>query len=161
MHLIVALSAFALVGTLLLGTMKRLSMQAESAARPPVDVAVEHGASLTFTVTASAGQGRGIVELGRDGTETVHVSVPETWQRREVRGAPLEAAIGEPPAMGFRRWTIPPGATLSFWMDDAPRIRIQNPSGKALLVESKRVDVRTGKVEKEMTLVKDGPLDLW
>jgi hypothetical protein len=161
MHLLLGVSAVALAGTLLLGTMKKLSMQAQNDALPPADVAIEHAAPITLRVVTSTGRTKGIVELGRDGTESVKVSVPETWERREVRGAALDAAAGEPAAMGFRRWTIPAGATLSFWTPGSARVRVQNPSGVPVLVHAKRIHLDTNAVDEQTTLLKDAPLTLW
>lgn len=147
----------------------------------PAELAVEHSAPLTLRLQMSTGKREGIAELTTDtsttltpsssdfgragsagGGETTAISIPSSWQRREVRGAALDVVTSEPAVMGFIRWHVPPGVTVSFRVtDDDSGLIVRNPSGIPLLIIGKRVNVLTEQVEEKSVLVKDGAARLW
>ena len=158
--IVLPLSALVVTIALLLNTHPDALRSQTISDAPSAGLAVEHVSPLTLTIRMSAGKREGIVELSTDGTETAAISVPSAWQRREVRGAALDAVSADPPSMGFSRWHVPPGVTVSFRVIESPSLMIRNPSGIPLLVLGKKVNVLTGQIEEKSVLVKDGAASL-
>lgn len=127
---------------------------------PPAEVAVEHEAPATLTIHQTTGKNPGIVEFTGDGGD-VRISVPSGWERREVRGAALSAVTSDPPSLGFTRWHLPEGVTLSLRTGESPSLTIRNASAPPLLVVGKRVDVENGKTEEKSILIKEQAARLW
>jgi hypothetical protein len=128
-----------------------------------VEMGVEHASplSLSLSISAQTGEG-GIADMNHDAEETVYVSVPSDWTRREVRGAPLTDVIAEQPTFGFTRWHLPPGTTVSFAMERSPTsILFHNPSGVPVQVRLTRVDIEEKTIDRTNILVKDTPVHLW
>ncbi len=128
---------------------------------PVTGLALEHSAPMTLTLRVSVGKREGIAELTTRGSEIAAISIPSSWERREVRGAALETVTAEPATMGFTRWHVPPGVTVSFRVNEMSGLIIRNPSGIPLLIIGKRVNVMTGEVEEKSILMKDGATQLW
>lgn len=127
----------------------------------PADIAVEHASSLTLSLRYGTGRSRGIVEIVTEGNDASAISVPEAWQRREVRGGTLAAVTADPPSLGFVRWHLPPRVTLSFWTPAIPSLVVKNASKTPLLVVTKRVDVVSGKVLEDSVIIKDKEVMVW
>ena len=125
---------------------------------PAVLIAIEHHQPLAVTLSISARGGIRLIDLSHDGTEHMFVSVPETWERSEVRGVPLSAVTSESPAMGFVRWTLPPKATVRFRARaDFRKTTIHNPSKVPLTLRWTAVDLATNRAVHDVTLIKDAP----
>lgn len=126
------------------------------------EIGIEHLSPLTLSVAASTGRGRGILEITHDGVEVVSVSVPETWEQREVRDGSLTDVPSDPPTFGFRRWNIPGSVTVSFLLPSVPdELTVHNPSGISLKIRLTRVVLDTEEVERNVILVKDAAARLW
>ena len=128
---------------------------------PSAEIAVEHDAAITLTIEESEGKKKGIIDMRIDGPSGAAISLPSSWERREVRGAPLTSVPGDAPSMGFVRWHLPPGVTLSLWVTGTPDITVRHPSPSPLLVIMKRVNVLTGKVTEKSVLVKQESVQLY
>ena len=129
-----------------------------------VNIGVEHEAPLTieFRFAIKDNVPVGLVELSHEGRETIFVSLPESWERREVRGRSLTDTPSEDPSFGFKRWHMPEGATLSFRTPAMPRtLDIHNPSGVVLKIRIVKVDLTTGVVDRNVMLVKDAAVEIW
>lgn len=129
-----------------------------------INIGVEHEAPLTieFRFAMKENIPVGLVELAHEGRETIYVSLPETWERREVRGRTLAETPSDEPSFGFTRWHMPEGATLSFRVPAMPRtLDIHNPSGVPVKIRVAKVDLTTGVVERNVMLVKDTPVEIW
>jgi hypothetical protein len=125
---------------------------------PTADIAVEHTAAAGMTVTRTA-DGRGPAEIRNDSNETLHVSIPDSWERDEVRGAPLAAVTADEPSLGFRRWTVPTHAAVTFIADDVwNKLHIRNISESPLRLGVVTVDIGSGKAVTESLLVDDESL---
>lgn len=156
------LCALALAGILL------LTVRAEQAAtgkrnaggHPAAEIAVENERAATLTLQESAGKNPGIVECTAEGSD-MYLSVPSSWERREVRGAALSTVTADPPALGFTRWHLPEGVTLSFRVPGSPALTVRHASSAPLLIIGKRVDLGTGKVEEKSVLMQEGEPQLW
>ncbi|MSR87526.1 hypothetical protein EXS70_05185 [Candidatus Peribacteria bacterium] len=128
----------------------------------PVELTVQHKGQLSFAIRQSTGKRDGIVEIQTQGTETGAITLPSSWQRREVRGAPLGRIVMQLSGADRTRWLLPPGVTLSLRVEEAPPLRIQNVSDTPLFVTSKRINVVTGKVDTRSILIsRNGMTTLW
>ncbi|MBI3332268.1 hypothetical protein HYZ99_04940 [Candidatus Peregrinibacteria bacterium] len=161
-HLVAGLAAAVVVFALVKGLSG--SNFSRSATGPGTDIGIEHSEPLTveFRFGVKQNAPSGLIEVTHDGTETVYVSLPDTWERREVRGRSLEDTPGEESEFGFVRWHIPQGATLSFRTAEMPRdLDMHNPSGIALKIRLVKVELMTGAVERNVILVKNAPVNVW
>lgn len=133
----------------------RLSIQSK-----PVEIGVEHSAPASMTITRSAGKATSLTDVRNDSTNPLSVSLPDDWERGEVKGAPLSALIGDGPNFGFRRWTLPAGMSVSF---SAPyawnELTLHNADESALHIKIITIDVERGTSETESYLVKDQVLE--
>ncbi len=126
------------------------------------DIAIEHTTPLSLRFSISKRNGHGLIEVNHDGNETVHVSLPEEWQRSTVRNASLDAVGNDGPMLGFRRWQIPAGAAVEFKTTNAPEnLLIHNPSHIPLEIKYTLVDLETEAVESNVVLIKDDGVLLW
>jgi hypothetical protein len=154
------LSAVTLAGVLLLTVSANRARTIKEEEAPLAEVAIEHEKAATLSVHQSTGKGEGIIEFSAEGSDTA-ISVPETWQRREVRGGTLDRVTADPPSLGFTRWTLPSGITVSFRAEGNLRLVVRNASPTPLLVLGKRVDVVTGKTDERSILIKEKAEALW
>jgi len=121
-----------------------------------VDIAVEHREILSLHVQMSERDGQALVMIGQEGTETIAVSVPATWQRGEVRNASLDTITAEPPMLGFVRWQLPGNASVTFRVLHAPsQLLLHNPTNVPLKVSFVRVDLETDTVQQDVILVQE------
>ncbi|NOS68195.1 MAG: hypothetical protein HOO67_07625 [Candidatus Peribacteraceae bacterium] len=156
---VIFLSAVTLAGVLLL-TVRAEQAKIQQRKDPMAEIAVEHDAAATLSVHQTAGKNPGIVEFIAEGAD-VRVSVPSGWERRETRGAALSMVTSDPPSLGFTRWHLPEGVTLSFRVEHSPALTIRHASIPPLLVVGKRVDLVSGKTEERSVLLKEGAARLW
>lgn len=123
------------------------------------DIAVEHTQPLTIRLRVTQNKMLRLIELGHDAPRTIFVSLPEEWQRGEVRGVPLTQVTSEPPSLGFRRWQIPAGGLIVFHsQSDFINVRIHNPSGVPLKIRYTSTDVEKRTSDHEVYLMKEGEL---
>ncbi len=126
---------------------------------PAVAITVEHAAPATLTLSTSVTAGPGIAELRT--SSAVAVTLPSSWKEREVRNGSLRS-VTSTVRSNATRWAIPPGVTVSFSLSAMPSgLTVHNTSPIPLLIVSKRIDVKTGKVDESSVLIKDMPVGLW
>lgn len=129
---------------------------------PPATIAVEHAGPMRLSLMVSEGKTPGILELSHDGKEPAFLSVPAEWRVREVRHGRFSDLAADPPSFGFIRRRVPGGITLSFLLPSPPSgLLLQNPTGVALKVSVKRVNMLTGTTSDDVFLLKDGSKLLW
>lgn len=127
-----------------------------------VDIAVEHKESTHLTMNTSTRGDRGLVELSHDSSETILVSLPSEWLRREVRHASLSDIQPEPPTFGFTRWKLPGGARVTFEAQQALQgVILHNPSKVPLRVSFTHVDLETEETLHDSRFVQDNAMQLW
>jgi hypothetical protein len=102
-----------------------------------------------------------VADLHHDALETIAVSLPSSWARREVAGVPLSEVLADAPTFGFTRWHIPPGALVSFDITPPPTILLHSPSGIPAEIRLTRVNLETQEVERGVVLVQEGSVELW
>ncbi len=127
-----------------------------------VDIGVEHETPLSLRMEVGISNGSGVVEFFTETDETILISVPSTWVRREVWNAPIDTVTAEIPSLGFTRWTMPPRAGISFNVLDAPdSVILHNPTGVQMRLEITYVDVNKEEVENEVVLIQGDTVKLW
>jgi len=162
MHFLLALSAFVVLGTISLRTINLSASVSEDPTVQVVDMAVEHTQNLGVNIAMSTLDGQSIMEIGHDGDETIFVSLPEHWIRGEVRHANIGSIISETPMLGFTRWHIPAGSSVTFQALEAPdSILVHNPSKVPLKVKYVVVNLETEDVLQGVRLIMDDSVQLW
>lgn len=130
--------------------------------RTIVDIGVEHNEPLSLIMEVGVNGDDAVVEFFSESPETILISVPSTWVRREVRNAPIHTVTSEPPSIGFTRWTLPARAGISFKVTDAPdSVILHNPSEVQMKLILNRVDLEKEEVERDVLLIQDDTVKLW
>lgn len=119
-------------------------------------IALEHAAPVTLFLTVKRAREGILFEMG-GASDAVHVSVPLSWQRREVWGVPVASVTAEGEGFGFARWRLPPKGSMAFFAPLSPSsLVLHNPADSHLTLkltlldlEKNRTDTRTILVEKE------------
>lgn len=127
----------------------------------PVDLTVEHRGSFGLTLRIGRASPTSFIDIGNDGAGEIRITLPEHWVRREVRFVPFDDVTVEPPALGYARWTLPPGSLVSFRTQSTwSSLIIRNPSKLPFKITLTTVDLENETSETEVILVKDRPLVL-
>lgn len=127
-----------------------------------ISIAAEHEGSAALGLDVSTLQGSAIIDCVNEGDGTMFLSLPESWKRREVRNARLEDVALVETGLGFTRWTLPAGATLSMTVPEAPKhVRLHHPSPGLLKVRLSRVDLENDAVTRDTILVQGKEAEIW
>lgn len=131
------------------------------ASSKPVEIGVEHAAPASMTITRSAGKATSLTDVRNDSSIPLSVSLPDDWERGEVKGGSLSDLIGDGPNFGFRRWTLPSGMSVSFSASYAwNELTLHNADETALHVKIVTIDLEKNTRETESYLVMDEELTL-
>lgn len=125
-----------------------------------VDIVVEHADSAALTLIRTP-DGQGLGDIRNDGEGPIAVSIPEEWERDEVRGTPLASVTASDASLGFRRWVIPRGATVSFRIYETWNAStIRNVSKDPLRLRVITVNLEHETSDSDTYLITDTPLSL-
>lgn len=161
-HSIAAIAAVVAVFAVAQGTRHPSSLTADLTNSAKVDMGVEHTRPFSLSLSLSTNTSSGIADVTHDATETIFLSVPSSWLRREVRGATLSSVQTDPSTFGYTRWHLPPHAVISFAILAPPsRILLHNPSGVPLQVRLTRVNLQTNQAERDNILIQEASVELW
>ncbi len=131
-------------------------------AKTSADIGIEHALPLSLRMEVGVKANAGYVEFLAETDETIFLSVPSTWVRREVWNVPIYEVTSEAPSLGFTRWHLPPHAGISFHMPDAPAsVILHNPSDVQMKLDLTYVDVNSETVKKETVLIQERTVKLW
>ncbi|MFH0770183.1 MAG: hypothetical protein V1926_02280 [Candidatus Peregrinibacteria bacterium] len=126
------------------------------------EIAVEHRSTATLRIDSTSLKGVGMLDMANESTESIAVSLPTVWIRREVRGAPLSSFTSEPSALSFTRWTFPPKAEATFALPVMPdHLVLLNPTAIPLQITLTQVNMYTGESDHSVILVQGEPAKLW
>ncbi len=161
LHLLLAGLAFG--GLFLLSDADGVPANLSPSLTGTVDIAVEHDSPLGLTLKLSRLRGQGLLIVSSEtGSGSFLLSVPENWERTEVRSAPLKEVFVESSAVGFARWQIPRGAEVTFRLPQAPEsILAHHPSVSPLRITAVLVDLPEETVEENVVLIQDTATLLW
>jgi hypothetical protein len=127
-----------------------------------VDIGIEHDKPLSLSLEVGILNDKASVEFFSESAETILISVPSTWVRREVKNAPIHTVTSESPSLGFTRWKLPARAGISFRVPDAPdSIVLHNPSGVQMKLDLVQVDLETEEVKRDILLIQGDTVKLW
>lgn len=127
-----------------------------------VDIGIEHEEPLSLTMQVGVSETAGFVEFFSETSETILISVPSTWVRREVKNAALHEVTSEIPSLGFTRWSLPARAGISFSVPSSPAsMMLHNPTGVQMKLDLAFVDVTNDTVQKEVVLIQGDTIKLW
>lgn len=156
----IALAVFLGITALSNGPLKATILEWQTEGR--VSMAVEHEQSGALALDVSTLQGSAIIDCINEGEATLLLSLPDSWSRREVRRARLEDVAPIETGLGFIRWTLPPGATLSMGVPETPvHLTLHHPSTSLLKVRVARVDLEQNTVERDTILVQGNEAEIW
>ncbi len=129
---------------------------------PLAELGIEHDVPAGLTLEMGSLQGHSVIDITMESERDVYLSVPDSWERREVRNVPLESVVSDPPSLNFVRWKVPGTATISFYAPSTPsQILLHNVSDPPLKVSLARVNLDTGKVERNVILLQKSSIELW
>ena len=127
-----------------------------------VDIGIDHDKPLSLSLEVSILEEMASVEFFSESGETILISVPSTWVRREVKNAPIHTVTSETPSLGFTRWKLPPRAGISFRVPEAPdSIVLHNPSRVQMKLDLVKVNLSTEEVERDILLIQEDTVKLW
>lgn len=139
------------------GTANRVA----SIIEPVTDIGIEHEKPLSLQFDIGVLQSASVIEILSESDETVRISLPASWDLREVRNVPIAKVTSDEPSFGFIRWELPARAGVSFRSPTNPgRLLLHNPSGVQLKAVARRADLETGLVESDAVLVLEGTGEL-
>lgn len=162
--MVIAGSAIALL--LFLGVVEGGTFSTQKSAakdRVPVTIGIEHAGPVSLATLFAKKEQIGYLSLTNRSNETIHVSVPSSWHRTEVTGAPLDQFVSSIPVFGFTRWTIPPYAGIKMLLPEAPSaVLFDSTSTYTAAVELSMVDLDTLTQSSRVVLVlKQALAPLW
>ncbi|MDO8468578.1 MAG: hypothetical protein Q7S29_02365 [Candidatus Peribacter sp.] len=163
LHAAAAVAAIVAVVVLSQGALKdgASSLTASLIVGERIEIGLEHTKPVTLSLSFTTNGAKGVMDIRHDALETVYVSLPSTWTKREVGGVPLTAVTSDPPSFGFTRWSVPAGALVSFDVTPPATILLHNPSGIPAEIRLTRVDLTKNAVERDIILVQEGSALLW
>lgn len=125
-----------------------------------IEIVVEHADSASLTLIRTH-DGLGLTDIRNDGQGPIAVSIPEEWERDEVRGAPLASITVGDASLGFRRWVIPRSAMVSFRVSETWSTSIiRNASKEPLRLRVITVNLEEDTTDSDTFLITDTPLSL-
>lgn len=163
MHLAIAGSAIAVL--FFLGVVERniYATRGSNAESVPSTIGLEHDSPLSLSVLVAKKPGAGYVSMTNESNETIHISVPSSWTRTEVTGAPLADVSSDIPVFGFTRWKLPGKTGIKMLLPETPdAIFFDSVSEATTAVDLKTIDLETSQVSNRVVLVqKQSLVELW
>ncbi len=147
MQIGIAVSAMALLA--LLGVVDRnIFSAALGTAKDPtivaVDIGLEHDAPTAVDMLVARKGMLGHIEVNNTSTFPLEVSLPEGWERTEVRGGSIWLVVQSDPEFGFVKWTIPAKMGMTLKTTQVPdEITFHSPSGQTASIRVTSVDIQT------------------
>lgn len=127
------------------------------------NVGLEHTKPLSVRFEYTSKSGAALVQiLHEDGDANAAIYVPDTWERKEVRGVDIGVIASGSPSFGFVEWPLPAGASYQFFIPKEPRtILVHNPSGERLKVSLIKFNLETSQLEQNVMLLQSDTAKLW
>jgi hypothetical protein len=131
----------------------------------PIGIAIglEHEEQAAITMLVARKGPASYTSIGNDSSSPLFVSVPSGWDRIEVTGATLQDVKGEIPVFGFRRWTLPPHASMKLTVTSVPDfILFDNGSTSVATVDLTTVDLPSSSARNQVVMVQTQTnVELW
>lgn len=124
-----------------------------------MEIGVEHVEPAQVRLTRSVGGSVHLVDIANEGADPVYVSIPESWERGEVRNVPLASLVADNPSFGYRRWTLPSHAIVTFHPEaDWNNLAVHNAGSTLLQMKIITVDLQSNTTDTDTYLIQDDPL---
>jgi len=154
-------AVIALLPLLIWGAYRATTDARNNGAVQSVEIGVEHSEPAQVHLTRSLNGKVRIVDIGNDSTNDVYVSLPDSWERGEVRNVPLASLTADSPSFGYRRWALPAGAVVTFHpVQDWRSLTVHNASNSLLQMKVTSVDLTLDTTDTNVYLVNDSPLSV-
>ena len=161
-HAILAVGALMALVVTTSFTNKTLTGSIQSIPDRVFDIAIEHRSPSSLKIEMSKLSKQALINFTNESDHTIYMNLPEEWKRREVKDVPLSHVLSEKPIFEFVRWSIPGGATVSFFAPEGPdNLLIHNPSKVPLSIRYIAVNMRDERTLQDSILVKDHSVLLW
>ncbi len=145
-HLTIAASAIAVL--LVLSSFDPVTfstMPGKAETSHATQIGLEYDAPMKVEMLFARKNGAGYLSISNPTSRPLNISVPDSWRRTEVRGAPLTDFTSQPPEFGFRRWTMPAETGMSMILPTVPDdILFMSPSEPTAAITVRSVDVLSG-----------------
>lgn len=127
------------------------------------NMAIEHEQPASILLEYTTKSGSALLQIRQESTdETLFIHLPDTWERKEVRGAPVSAIGQGESTFESTKWPLSPGVQLQFWIPQAPQnILLHNPSGIGLKVSIIQFDFASNRLEQNVLLLQNDATTLW
>ena len=124
-------------------------------------IAIEHTSPASIRFEISFKENSALLHLINKEAD-IAISLPEDWQRGEVKGVSLSSIKSDPPAFGFIRWSIPKNIQIQFRIPNTPtKAIVHNPSESSLKVTLATLNLETDEFNQNIFLLKEDPVTLW
>lgn len=163
-QLLIAGCAIALL--LVLGIVERTTFSTnpgKAASATPVTIGIEHERRTTLNIVFARKGVLGYVSITNMSADDVYLSLPSSWQRTEVVGAPIASVTHEIPVFGFVRWKLPARAGIRLEVDSAPgAVFFDSVAASVTAIDLKMIDLTTDSASSKVILVqKQALVPLW
>ncbi|HRH93137.1 MAG TPA: hypothetical protein PKV72_01250 [Candidatus Peribacteria bacterium] len=165
----IAIAVSAMMVLALLGVVDRnvfsaaLGNAEKTAPEVAIDIGLEHDGPADLSLLVARKGTLGYVEVSNTSNAPLKLSLPETWQRNEVRGGSIWLVTEEDPEFGYIRWMLPPKMSMTMKAKTAPDvITFHSPSGQTASIRVKSVDLTTdAKNERTLLFQTVAQVKLW
>ena len=162
-----SIAAFACALLFLLGQVERSTFltnrtQADTLLASEI-VGIEHAGPVDVSVLVARKGEAGYVTVANESAEAIGLTLPGTWHRTEVSGAPLEQVTSELQPHGDMKWMLPGNTTIKLMLVSPPDlIEFINTAETTSQVSLTTVDLLTNASQKDVVLVlKNAKMKLW
>lgn len=130
-------------------------------AKTDAEIAVDHAAPAAISITHSINGSAHLVDVTNDSAQSIGISLPETWERDEVRNVPLAQITASDASLGFRRWQLPPNASVTYeTSNQLGDVTVRNPSAIPLRIKVITIDMQKNTSDTQSYLIQTDPLSL-
>ena len=126
-----------------------------------VVIGVDHQYTSSLTVTATRSGGKLLFAAENTSMSGLALLIPAPWRRTEVRNIAIDALGTDPPVLGMRRVTLPPGAGVTFAGAFPATLTLHAAGTAPLKVTMIAVDVDAGISSRDVRLVQQSTVVLW
>ena len=162
-HLLVAIAAFVVLAGVGMESIQQYASVSGVQEESIVNIGIEHEepASLLFEVHRK--RDAALLRITHESANApVILSLPTTWERKEVRGIPVNLLRSEVSLLGFTRWHIPRDSSVQFLLTNVPTtLVVHNPNEISLKVTVRDIRLETEDVQENIYLIQKDPTPGW
>ncbi len=165
----IAIAVSAMMVLALLGMIDRnvfsaaLGNAEKAAPEVSIDIGLEHDGPVDLGMLVARKGTAGLIEVNNTSNAPLKISLPEGWERTEVRGGSIWLITEEDPEFGYIRWMLPPKMGMTLRTTSVPDvITYHSPSGQTASIRVTSVDVETSaKNQRTLLFQNAAQVKLW